>query len=79
MSACKLVKNEEMLGRLPVTVRYPLALRYQPGSSYLSVCCRRFRERSGLRPYVALYHFPAATSTMLLPRVYFSRHLASNV
>ncbi len=30
MGACKLVKNEAMLGRLPVTVRYPPAVAYQP-------------------------------------------------
>ena len=52
MGAWKLVKNEAMLGRLPVTVRYLLAPAYQPDSLYLSACGGRFRGKLGNLPYL---------------------------
>jgi len=41
MGACKLVKNEVMLGRLPVTVRYSLVYPGSPDSQDRSSCGRK--------------------------------------
>jgi len=63
MGASKLVNNEVMLGRLPVTVRYPLGPFYQPDSSYLSAWHGRFGARHGnlsyLRPFLLALVFAA--------------------